>query len=148
MRHHLTMNRMWRTVAVGLSAAVLLSSCAPMPAGKKTEVRQLVFPSPPEEPRFIYERSIYSSGDVVPDDSDSQFRRILTGELRSGEGLAKPYAVAVHQGRIFLSDSVERFIKVFDVPNGRYYKIGVDDPGQLTKPLGIDVDHTGTLYVA
>jgi DNA-binding beta-propeller fold protein YncE len=115
---------------------------------KKMEVRELVFPAPPEEPRFVYERSIYSSGDVIPDDGDAQFRRMLTGELRSGEGLAKPYAVAVHQGRIFLSDSVERFIKVFDVPNGRYYKIGVDDPGQLTKPLGIDIDRAGTLYVA
>jgi DNA-binding beta-propeller fold protein YncE len=136
-------------VAAAICAAVLLSSCAPMPpAGEKKEARALVFPGAPEEPRFVYERSIYSSGDIIPDESGAQFRRMITGELRSGEGLAKPYAVAVYQGRIFLSDSVERFIKVFDVPNGRYYKIGVDDPGQLSKPLGIDIDRSGVLYVA
>jgi sugar lactone lactonase YvrE len=155
MRPRVTMNALCRIRAsygrasvLALSAALLLASCAPMPPEKSSEPRALVFPPAPEEARFVYERSIYSSGDVVPDENGAQLRRMLTGELRTGEGLAKPYAVAVHQGRIFLSDSVERFIKVFDVPNGRYYKIGVDDPGQLAKPLGIDIDRQGTLYVA
>jgi sugar lactone lactonase YvrE len=129
-------------------AAYAVSGCAPIPVARPRDSGPVVFPKPPDEPRFFYERTIYSSADVVPDEQASQFRRMLTGEMRSGEGLAKPYAVAVHQGRIYLSDSVERFVRVFDVPQGRHFKIGVDEPGRLVKPLGLDVDRMGNLYVA
>ena len=134
--------------AASLVVTTLIVSCAPIPQVPTTRVERLVFPSPPDEPRFVYERSIYSSADVVPDSDDASLRRALTGESRRGEGLAKPYAVAVHRGRIFLSDSVERFVKVFDIAEGRHFKIGEDDPGRLSKPLGIDVDAQGHLYVA
>lgn len=126
----------------------LLPACAPMPVEKRPAAGPPVFPAAPDEPRFIYERTIYSSADVVVDTGTSEFRRRVTGEARRGEVLNKPNAVAVFQGRIFLSDSVEGVIRVFDVPNGRHFKIGADDPGKLTKPLGIDVDRNGTLYVA
>ncbi len=131
------------------AAALLAAACAQVPTGAdRAASGPPVFPSPPDPPRFVYERSFYGSGDVVPDEAGAAFRRLVTGEQRTGEGLAKPYAVAVYHGRVYLSDSVERFIKVFDVPNGRYYKIGTDDAGRLYKPLGIDVDGAGNLYVA
>lgn len=138
-----------RGVLMG-AALLAVAGCAPLPDQQATKSgpKSLVYPQPPDDPRFIYERTIYSSADVVPDNSDSELRRMLTGAVRTGEGLGKPYAVAVHQGRIFVSDSAERFVKVFDVPGGRYFKIGEEDPGRLVKPLGIDVDGAGNLYVA
>lgn len=127
----------------------VLAACAPVQdAVKQRESRDLVYPAPPDEPRFIYERTIYGSADVVPLGSDAELRRSLTGESQRSEGLGKPYAVAVHRGRVFVSDSAERFVKVFDVPEGRYFKIGEDEAGPLVKPLGIDVDQAGNLYVA
>ena len=133
-----------------LAALVALAACAPMPDKSQSgkPAGPIVFPGPPDAPRFVYEWTLLSSADVMLDNKETQFRRAITGEARTGVGLAKPYAVAVHQGRIFLSDSVERFIKVFDVPQGKYFQIGVDDPGRLAKPLGLDVDRAGTLYVA
>lgn len=126
-----------------------LVSCAPISDGQAPDrTLQLVYPPPPDEARFYFERSIYSSADVIPDTSEARMRRALTGESATGTPLAKPYAVAVHKGRMFLSDSVERFIKVFDVPGGRFFTIGDKDPGLLNKPLGIDVDRDGTLYVS
>jgi len=136
---------LWPLVA----ASFLLAACAPLsPDSVRKPVQPLVFPAPPDDARFVYERSVYGSADVVPDEPGAQFRRLVTGEQRRGEALGKPYAVAVYRGRVFLSDSVERFVRVFDVPNGRYYKIGADDPGRLSKPLGIDVDRSGNLYAA
>lgn len=141
MRHKIT-----GLFLVGVVA--LLAGCAPTQEVVKKEQRELVYPGAPDEPRFIFERTIYGSADVVPPDADSTLRNMLTGSSLRSEGLSKPYAVAVHKGRIFVSDSAERFVKVFDVPESRYFTIGDSDEGALTKPLGLDVDGNGNVYVA
>lgn len=126
-----------------------LAACAPVQEKAASEKPgSLIYPPPPDEPRYIYERTIYGSADVTPRKKDAALKFTLTGERELSEGLAKPYAVAVHRGRVFVSDSAERFVKVFDIPEGRYFKIGDDEQGPLTKPLGIDVDIAGNLYVA
>jgi sugar lactone lactonase YvrE len=130
--------------------ALLLASCAQMPDrdARQKDAKPLLYPAPPDEPRFIYERTIYGSADIVPEESDSALKRMLTGETRRSEPLSKPYAVAVHRGRIFVSDSAERFVKVYDIPEGKAFKIGDDDNGRLAKPLGLDTDAQGNVYVA
>ena len=136
---------------IGLAALLLalLSGCAQLPEENAApELKPLLFPAPPDDPRFVYERTIFSSADVVPDEQEARLRRALTGEVRTGDGMAKPYAVAVHQGRIFVSDSVERVVQVFDVPQGRFFRIGTEGAGTLVKPLGLDVAGDGTLFVA
>ena len=126
----------------------LLAACAPLPPAKKVDTGPLVFPAPPDDPRFVYERTIYGSGDIMQQTQESKLRGLLTGEGARGEALNKPNSIAVFQGRIYLADSVEAVIRVFDVPNGRHFKIGENDPGKLSKPLGIDVDRNGNVYVA
>lgn len=130
-----------------LAVLALVAGCAvaPPPA---PPAKVLVFPSAPDPARFAYERTIYGSADVVVDDGSNDLRRMVTGENRTSEGLSKPYAVAVHKGRVYVSDSAERYIKVFDFPAGRYSRIGEEEPGRIIKPLGIDVDGSGRLYVA
>lgn len=133
-----------------LLAVLAAAACAPLPPKEpERPAGPLVFPAPPDEPRFVYERTVYSSADVVPEDRESSMRRVLTGESKGGAPLTKPYAIAVHQGRIFLSDTVDRFVAVFDIPQGKYFRIGDSDAaGRLVKPIGLDVDRAGTLYVA
>lgn len=142
----------WPGRVGGLFAALALlfvAACAPVQDRQKAGAAdQLIYPGPPDEPRFVFERSIYGSADVVPQRNNAALKRALTGELERSEGLGKPYAIAVHHGRIFVSDSAERFVKVFDVTEGTYSKIGDDDKGPLVKPLGLDVDRNGNLYVA
>ena len=112
---------------------------------------QLTFPPPPDEPRFYFERSIHSSSDVNPDTDTDKLRRALTGERIRGEGLTKPYSVAVNRGRVFVGDTVRRLVEVFDFPEQKYFKIGEDEDdyghGKLAMPLGLDVDKQGNLYV-
>lgn len=130
--------------------ALLLQGCAQAPGPTANAPRaEIVFPPPPDEPRFYYERTIRSSGDILPAEAGSELRKLVTGEQASGEALSKPYAVAVYRGRIFVSDTVSRFVRVFDVPAGKQYRIGEEEgAGQLIKPIGLDVDAAGHLYVA
>jgi len=132
-------------------ALVIASMAGCAPVRERTDVEReslLIYPPPPDEPRYAYERTIYGSADVTPRQKDAALKRALTGELERSEGLVKPYAIAVHRGRIFVSDSADRFVKVFDIPEGKYFKIGDDELGPLVKPLGLDVDAAGNLYVA
>lgn len=129
-----------------LIGVLLVAGCAVSQAPfKQPEIP--VFPPPPDEARFIYERSIYTSADVVSEDKNANLRRLFTGEPRTGEGLGKPYGVAVYHGRIFVSDTALRNVAVFDIPGQRYFKIGEDELGRLGTPLGLDVDGKGNLYV-
>lgn len=132
---------------------VILSACAPAPKkseqGPKSVLASLVYPEPPDEPRFAFERTIMGSTDVVQVSEESLLKYALTGVSdAAGEGLGKPYALAVHKGRIFVADSVGRTVKVFDVPERRYFKISETPGGQIGKPLGMDVDAAGNLYVS
>ncbi|MBL8343216.1 MAG: 6-bladed beta-propeller [Rubrivivax sp.] len=132
------------------AAGLWLAGCGSAPpAARAPDARPLLFPAPPDEPRFVFERVIRSSADVLPDQRTSELRRLVTGEETRGEPLSKPYAVAVTRGRIFVSDTVARFVRVFDVPAGKQHRIGDDEGvGQLIKPIGLDVDAAGQLYVA
>jgi len=107
----------------------------------------LVFPAPPDEPRYIYERTLHASIDVIPEEDDDALKRMLTGERKRGEGLGKPYGVAVHRGRVFVGDTGRRNVMVFDIPEQKFFTFGEEDPGQLGKPLGLDVDKDGNVFV-
>ncbi|MBI2313862.1 MAG: 6-bladed beta-propeller [Betaproteobacteria bacterium] len=130
--------------------ALFAASCAEVPQKKedaRKEDKPLVFPAPPDEARFIFERSIYSSADILEADKNAALRRALTGEAeRGGEGVGKPYGVAVRRGKIFVADSVGSAVKVFDVPRKKFSVVGTDDPG-IAMPLGLDTDAEGKLYV-
>ncbi len=136
--------------AIGLVAAPLwLAGCASPPPEEVKPQRDLAFPPAPDEPRFIFERTIRSSADILPDERASELRRLVTGEQTRGEPLSKPYAVAATRGRIFISDTVTRFVHLYDVPLGKQFRIGDEEgAGQLIKPIGLDVDAAGNLYVA
>ena len=142
--------RMLRTrlLACALVAAGGLWSCAEAPRKPEDAARVLVFPQPPDEPRFVFERSLVTSADVIDKDGASRLRQMLTGEgERGGEALVKPYGVAAREGRIYVADSVGASVKVFDIPGRRFFTIDTDDQGSLRQPLGLDVDAQHNLYV-
>lgn len=136
------------TGSVALLGGLTLAGCAaPPPEEKKVDPATLVFPPPPEEPRFVWDRSIFSSNDVVEVTGADRFRQFATGQAIRGKGLSKPFGVAADQGRVFVSDTVLRLVHVFDYPRRRYYEIGTEGLGRLLKPLGVAHDAAGRLYV-
>lgn len=131
-------------VLLGLAACAQIEEAGP--------ARKLVYPGPPDEPRFVYERTIRGSADVESVPDDTKLKQLLTGDSATSFGMRKPYGVAVHRGRIFVSDTIARIVKVYDVAEGRYFEIGnnekLSDSQRLVKPIGISVDGAGNLFVA
>ncbi len=106
-----------------------------------------VYPDPPNEPRFYSEAPIFSSADIVGETEDQRMARLLAGIQRAGTGFAKPFGIAVHQGRLFMSDPQARVVFVMDRKTGLFREIGTSSPGELLKPYDIDTDNQGNLYV-
>jgi DNA-binding beta-propeller fold protein YncE len=133
--------------ALGVTALLFLAGCAAPPPTDSRPFEIPVYPPPPETARVYWERTLRSSADIVPDDDEGSLRRMLTGEVRGGEGLSKPYGVAVRNGRVYVGDTVGRNVMLFDLNKKSFTRIGVDDPGSLRMPFGMDLDPKGNLYV-
>lgn len=137
-----------RHLMTTLIAAVLVGGCA-SPPGQPDATGPLVYPAPPDPPRFVFERAIFGTGSVRQLSDKDNLRSLLTGTVaREGLAFGKPYDVAVHQGRIYVTDTVNRAVMVLDFPAQRSLVIGDrGDEGDLFKPLGIAVDASGQVYV-
>ena len=99
----------------GLLLTAAVTGCAaPPPEAEPFDPSSLVYPPPPEIPRFYYDRTIWGSNAVTEDTSSDRFRRFATGESIRGQGMSKPYSVVVRDGRLFVSDTVSRRVHVFD----------------------------------
>ncbi len=107
-----------------------------------------VYPAAPDEPRFIFERSLRYNTNVEPLTASKKLRRYATGEVDDIKGLVKPYGVAAHNGRVYVTDTVQRSVVMFDISNSSYKEFGNEKPGQLFKPVGIDISSEGEVFVA
>lgn len=126
--------------------ALLLGGCSSQP--QVPDRAPPVYPAPPDEARFIFERSLRYSSNIETMTAAKRLRQYATGESEQVKGLVKPYAVAAHQGRVYVTDTVQRNVILFDIPNSRYAEFGMEKPGQLLKPTGIDISAEGEIYVA
>ena len=132
----------------GLLLTAAVTGCAaPPPEAEPIDPSSLVYPPPPETPRFYYDRTIWGSNAVTEDTSSDRFRRFATGESIRGKGMSKPFGIVARNGRLFVTDTVSRRVHVFDYPRKRYYTIGTRGVGALRKPLGVAEDDAGNLYV-
>ncbi len=128
-------------------ATAALGGCVAETKEEVSEPEIIVYPPPPETPRFFHERTIFGSLDVVEESDTSRFRRLVTGESQRGISFSKPFDCAVHRGRLYVSDTVSRAVFAFDFANRRFFDIGESGPGRLRKPLGLSIDASGRLYV-
>ena len=137
-------------MSLGLGGLALLASCADTPPQPPpADDGDLLWPMPPELPRFAFEVALRSAADVLEDNDASRLQRRLTGQrLPVDRVLEKPAAVAARDGRVYVTDSVRRSIVVFDVPRRRIFQFGLRAPGTLGKPMAIAIDQVRRVYVA
>jgi len=136
---------MSRLIAVLVS--VLLAACAARPPAPPQPPP--VYPPPPAEPRFVYDGTLRASSDFIRPTLGDRLRAYATGGRETPFGLAKPFAVAVRAGRIYVSDTQQRAVLLFDLPGQRVVVIGERGAGTLVKPMGLALSHDGRrLFVA
>jgi len=143
----------WHALVIGLT--LWLGACAEVPPpGPETSVAamgQRVFPAEPAQAQYVFERALYGRNDLMPN-PNTGFMTFLTGKSRGqetlAEGLARPQAIAVHQGRVFVANAMDAAISVFDLNQRRFYKVGDQTTGALRAPVGLSVNRAGELFVA
>jgi len=135
-----------RIVGPLMAAALALTLGACQTTQTKTSSQALVWPGP-EEPRFYWEQTLQSSGDITEESQQQRLRRMATGETTSGHSLQKPWGVAAFDGRVYIGDTVARRVHVYDLRAKKYSIIGDTGVGALAKPLDIAIDAGGLVYV-
>jgi len=134
-----------RFVAKLTAIALVCASCAtqaPAPVAARA------FPPPPEQPRFIYDGALHTSRDVEVTSFGDKIRQLATGVQTEPTGLAKPYAVVAGRGRVYVSDTQQRAVLIFDLVAHTFKTIGNEGAGVLQKPLGMALSSSGELFVA
>ena len=107
-----------------------------------------VYPPAPNEPRYIYEATLRSSANITEPTMAERIQEIATGSKISPYGLGKPYGVAAYKGRVYITDTSQRAIVMFDLINRKVKLFGIQGDGNLLKPLGIDISKDDEIYVA
>lgn len=129
------------------SLALVLAACAGAPPPPAAAVARPSWPAAPETPRFLYEAVLRDSASLEPSDAPADLRRALAG-ADAPRGFAKPLRVAARGGRVYVTDTEQRRVQVFDVPRRRFFAFGYRLEGRLQKPAGIAVDARSNVYVA
>lgn len=148
-------NRLQPRLTIGLAALLcvcgLVSSCAVK--GKKdakpAEKVQLLWPEPPDQPRFAYEAALRSPEDLRSETEEERFRREIAGlSKQRPKAFEKPSSVAASNGRIYLADPPSRSIVVFNVADRKVFRFGQGrPPNVLVKPISVALDGDSRVYV-
>lgn len=124
------------------SLAVLAAACAS--SGGRKEASPVFYPQAPETPRIQYLATYGTEWDVKG--GRDWLESFLYGE-REPARLVKPYGVAIHDGKIFVVDTIATGVAILDLVKKKTDALGAKPPGVLRKPINIAVDADGTRYV-
>lgn len=119
-------------------------------SGPQTSSSQLVWPLPPEKPRFRFVQEIRGSIDIEPVQKTSLLAR-LSGIRRQEfrPSFVKPFGVSTDsRHRIFVTDNGQAMVFVLDPYKHEVSYIGLDSSPRLRTPMGITVDALDRVWLA
>lgn len=133
-----------RRLAAGAALLLLAAGCATAPVTRPKEA--VFFPPPPAVPRLQYLTSFSSEKDLGG--GPGKFTTFIVGKEPPRKPIAKPYGVALQDGKLYVCDTGAAAIEILDLREKtlRYFAPGRE--GTLRTPVNIAVDHDGTRYVA
>lgn len=135
----------------GLAGVLMLGACSSVPEQTKAFKGPLVWPQPPDQPRFAFQAVLRSPADIAAEETaQEKLIRELSGALpvSSSPVFDKPAAIAARKGRIYVTDTSTNSIVVFDVPRRKVFRFGLRKPDVLQKPSGLALDADMNVYVA
>ena len=122
-------------------AVLVIAACAP---AKKKEAVRVLFPPPPDEPRFEWIATITTPEDI-PGEAQSQFNKLLLGETADFSFSGPISAVALSNGNVVVSDIYDRNLKLINLNEK---EIGIFSESTFKMNLGLAVDAKDQVYVA
>lgn len=135
--------RLFRLTVSTLLIPVLAGCATPV-----VKTGPIFFPPSPDPPRVQFLTKINGSADI--EGKKSSFSLLVTGKEEEDSAVAiyKPYGVTGHEGKIYVSDLGGRII-VIDPVHKKVESLGGGQKMKgMKKPLNVDFDEAGNLYVA
>jgi len=122
----------------------VFSGCQP------AEMEQLLskpvfFPAAPDKPRLQFLTS-FSDLDDLGLAGMSVFERFILGEPEIQKGIAKPFGIAMFEGKLYVCDIGKRMVEVLDLENQTFGYLTRDR--RLRNPINIYIDDDGMKYIA
>lgn len=149
-----------KEVGINLRAATLLavlagtwlSACSPVKTGgegEKASAPRLLWPQPPDQPRYQFAGVLRSARDVVRESSDERLRRMATGQqsISNKPVIDRPSGLAVRAGIVYVAEPSAKAVTVFDMQRRRLFSIGRREPNVLHNPQSIALDLEGFVHV-
>lgn len=135
-------------------APFLIALCACAPVATKTQKiaaapQNLLWPPPPDLPRFEFETVLQSASDITVESSSERWKRSIQGirELSDAPVLDKPSAIVSRGGRVYVAEPTARAITVFDASSKKLFRFGLREPNVLKHPQALALDDEGKVYV-
>jgi len=119
----------------------LLWGCQPAP---KKVITPVFYPDPPEKARLQFLKSISGSDDIVGKQKTS-FEAFILGSTEKKDIIAKPYGMALFQGKLYVCDVGKGMVEVFDLEKKTFGYLTEDR--RLKNPVNIEIDADGNKYV-
>ena len=129
-----------RPLAV-LGALGLLSGCA----ARKPAANYTLFPPAPDQPRVQFLASFSSDLELG---RGANFADFVTGKPTGPGPLVKPYGLALHNGMLYVCDTMASAVQVFDLTKKRARYFVTRGESRLITPINITIDADGTRYIA
>lgn len=137
------------TATLAFLILTLASGCATggAPVAETHDKGSAFWPPFPESPHIQFLTSYALTSDIEA--KKSKFDEILYGKESSGAlELKKPYGVRMYDGKIYVCDTQNTALTVFDMRKREVRLIGVSGEGKLSKPVDVAIAPDGYKYVA
>jgi sugar lactone lactonase YvrE/predicted small lipoprotein YifL len=135
----------------GLFLTLFLSLLTLAGCGGKVEQADLgpvFFPPLPNEPRIQFLKGISTAEDVTGKDESFGLITVVGEADERIDQIVKPYGVAAYKGKIYVCDTGAAQVLILDLVNKKFEKLkGNFSSGKLKKPINLDLDDEGKLYV-
>lgn len=146
------MRKIWQVMLLLAAAGGMLAGCAVVKSdkeAKKKEKDKILWPAPPDQPRFKFAGILRAATDIVQETEDEQFRRKLTGQSTISDRpvIDKPSGIAVRFGLVYVAEPSVSAVTVFDLQRRKLFRFGAREPNSLKRPQAIAVDREGLVYV-